>query len=118
MPSSCFFSFESSWAFFGSFQTAGSSREALTVFRRSDLASKSKIPPKGLRAGGEIGQLRADRVDVFCVHVVLPMRKRQILARRCHCRLDPQSSDFGGRRKTPDPGLRRDDTARYACRVT
>jgi len=71
MPSSCFFSLESSWAFFGSFQTAGSSREALTVLRRSDLASKSKIPPEGLRAGGEIGQLRADQVDAFCVHVVL-----------------------------------------------
>jgi hypothetical protein len=29
----------------GSFQTVGSSSEALTVLRRSDLASKSKIPP-------------------------------------------------------------------------
>jgi hypothetical protein len=75
MPSSCFFSFESSWAFFGSFQTAGSSREALTVLRRSDLASKSKIPPEGFGARGEIGDLRADGVDVFCVHVVL-VRKR------------------------------------------
>jgi hypothetical protein len=72
MPSSCFFSLPSSWAFFGSFQTAGSSSEALTVLRRSDFASKSKIPPKLLRAGGEIGQLRADRIDAFCVHACYP----------------------------------------------
>src|SRR3569832_2354570 len=93
MPSSCFFSFESSWAFFGAFQTAGSSREALTVLRRSDLASKSKIPPKGLRAGGEIGQLRADRVEKFCVHGSCP-EKCRIFAWVCHCGLDPQSSGF------------------------
>src|SRR5205085_11064110 len=90
-----FFSLESSCAFFWSFQTVGSSSEALTVLRRSDFASKSKIPPEGLRAGGEIGQLRADRVDAFCVHVV-GIRKTRIL-RRCHCGLDPQSSGFNGR---------------------
>jgi hypothetical protein len=44
-PSSDFFSLPSSWAFFGSFQTEGSSSDALTVLRRSNLASKSKIPP-------------------------------------------------------------------------
>jgi hypothetical protein len=53
----------------GSFQTLGSSSEALTVLRRSDLALKSKIPPEGLRAGGEIGELPADLIDAFCVHV-------------------------------------------------
>src|SRR3569833_1145398 len=90
MPSSCFFSLASSCAFFGSFQTAGSSSDALTVLRRSDLASKSKIPPEGLRAGGKIGELRADCVDVFCVHV-LSVRKTRIL-RSCHCGPDPQSS--------------------------
>jgi hypothetical protein len=37
--SSCFFSLPSSCAFFGSFQTSGSSRAAVTVLRRSDLAS-------------------------------------------------------------------------------
>ena len=55
MPSSCFFSRPSSWAFLGSFQTCGSSSDALTVLRRSDLASKSKIPPEGCGAGGEVG---------------------------------------------------------------
>jgi hypothetical protein len=81
MPSSCFFSLESSWAFFGAFQTAGSSREALTVLRRSDLASKSKIPPERLRARGEIGQLRADQVDAFCVHVVVVREKADFRTR-------------------------------------
>jgi hypothetical protein len=37
--SSDFFSLPSSWAFFGSFQTAGSSSDALTVLSRSALAS-------------------------------------------------------------------------------
>ncbi len=68
-PSSCFFSRPSSWAFLGSFQTCGSSSEATTVLRRSDLASKSKIPPEGCGAGGEVGQLGADLVDAFCFHV-------------------------------------------------
>jgi hypothetical protein len=52
----------------GSFQTCGSSSDALTVLRRSDLASKSKIPPEGLRAEGKVGELAADLVDAFCVH--------------------------------------------------
>ena len=39
MSSSDFFSRPSSWAFLGSFQTLGSSSEALTVLRRSNLAS-------------------------------------------------------------------------------
>ena len=38
-PSSAFFSLPSSWARLGSFQTLGSSSEALTVRRRSDLAA-------------------------------------------------------------------------------
>ena len=38
-PSSAFFSLPSSWAFLGSFQTAGSSSAALTVLRRSALAA-------------------------------------------------------------------------------
>jgi len=38
-PSSCFFSLPSSWAFLGSFQTAGSSSAAFTVRRRSALLS-------------------------------------------------------------------------------
>ena len=46
MSSRDFFSLPSSWAFLGSFQTLGSSREALTVLKRSDFVSKSKIPPK------------------------------------------------------------------------
>jgi len=37
--SSDFFSLPSSWAFLGSFQTAGSSSDALTVLSRSALAS-------------------------------------------------------------------------------
>jgi hypothetical protein len=69
MPSSCFFSLPSSWAFFGSFQTCGSSSEALTVLSRSALASKSKIPPKRVGAGCEIGQRQADEIDAFCFHV-------------------------------------------------
>jgi hypothetical protein len=52
----------------GSFQTCGSSREALTVLRRSDLASKSKIPPECFGTGGEIDELAADLVDAFCFH--------------------------------------------------
>jgi hypothetical protein len=52
----------------GSFQTCGSSSEALTVLRRSDLASKSKIPPESFGTGGEVGELCADGVDAFCVH--------------------------------------------------
>jgi hypothetical protein len=71
-PSSCFFSRPSSWAFFGSFQTCGSSSEATTVLSRSDLASKSKIPPECCGAGGEVGQLAADLVDAFCFHVRNP----------------------------------------------
>src|SRR5689334_17566130 len=67
--SSCFFSLPSSWAFLGSFQTCGSSNDALTVLRRSDLASKSKIPPEGLGTGRQVGELAADLVDAFCVHV-------------------------------------------------
>ncbi|HXD40228.1 MAG TPA: hypothetical protein VN649_06680, partial [Ramlibacter sp.] len=58
-----------SWAFLGSFQTCGSSSDALTVLSRSDLASKSKIPPEGLCAGGKIGELGADLVDAFWFHV-------------------------------------------------
>jgi hypothetical protein len=38
-PSSAFFSLPNSWAFLGSFQTEGSSKDALTVLSRSDLAS-------------------------------------------------------------------------------
>jgi hypothetical protein len=38
-PSSAFFSLPSSWARLGSFQTVGSSSEALTVLSRSALAS-------------------------------------------------------------------------------
>ena len=38
-PSRAFFSLPNSWAFLGSFQTVGSSSDALTVLRRSDLAS-------------------------------------------------------------------------------
>jgi hypothetical protein len=53
----------------GSFQTCGSSREALTVLRRSALASKSKIPPESVGTGGEVGELAADQVDAFCFHV-------------------------------------------------
>jgi hypothetical protein len=67
-PSSNFFSRPSSWAFFGSSQTLGSSREALTVLNRSDLALKSKIPPKFSSAKGEVGQSGADKVDAFCFH--------------------------------------------------
>jgi hypothetical protein len=37
--SSDFFSLPSSWAFLGSFQTVGSSSDALTVLRRSAFAS-------------------------------------------------------------------------------
>jgi hypothetical protein len=66
--SSCFFSRPSSWAFLGSFQTAGSSSDALTVLRRSDLASKSKIPPEVGGTGLQIGERGADQVDAFCVH--------------------------------------------------
>ena len=44
-PSSAFFSLPSSCARLGSFQTVGSSSQALTVLSLSDLASKSKIPP-------------------------------------------------------------------------
>jgi hypothetical protein len=79
-PSSCFFSRPSSWAFFGSFQTAGSSSEAVTVLRRSDLASKSKIPPEFGGAGLQVGQLGADLVDVFCVHKRKILGKPRILA--------------------------------------
>lgn len=68
MPSSCFFSLPSSWAFFGSFQTAGSSSDALTVLRRSDFASKSKIPPEIGRPGLQVLQGGADQVGAFCVH--------------------------------------------------
>src|SRR5687767_11919925 len=66
--SSCFFSRPSSWAFLGSFQTAGSSSAALTVLRRSDLASKSKIPPEVHRPGLQVLQGGSDEVDAFCVH--------------------------------------------------
>jgi len=52
----------------GSFQTAGSSSDALTVLRRSDFASKSKIPPEIGRAGLQVLQGGADQVDAFCVH--------------------------------------------------
>jgi hypothetical protein len=52
----------------GSFQTVGSSSAALTVLRRSDLASKSKIPPEILGAGLQVLQGGADEVDAFCVH--------------------------------------------------
>jgi hypothetical protein len=63
--SSCFFSLPSSCAFFGSFQTCGSSSEALTVLSRSDLASKSKIPPESFGTCGEVGELGADLIDSF-----------------------------------------------------
>jgi hypothetical protein len=58
----------SSWAFFGSFQTVGSSSDALTVLRRSDLASKSKIPPEFLGPGAQVREGGADEVDAFCFH--------------------------------------------------
>jgi hypothetical protein len=32
------------------------------------LASKSKIPPEGFGAGGEIDELAADQVDAFWFH--------------------------------------------------
>ena len=70
-PSSNFFSRPSSWAFFGSSQTLGSSREALTVLKRSDLASKSKIPPKFDGTNCEVGQSGANEVDAFCFHGAL-----------------------------------------------
>src|SRR6187431_532232 len=91
--SSCFFSRPSSWAFLGSFQTAGSSSDALTVLRRSDLASKSKIPPEVRGAALEVSERGADEVGAFCVHgaflVLLPPPRRwaaepAIFSRRGH----------------------------------
>src|SRR4051812_17805388 len=80
-PLSCFCSLPSSWAFFGSFQTEGSSSEALTVLRRSDLASKSKIPPEIGRPGLQVLQGGTDQVDAFCVHcsesLMRPARARR-----------------------------------------
>ena len=64
-----FFSLPSSWAFLGSFQTLGSSREALTVLSRSDLASKSKIPPKIKCSRLQIVKQVTNVVDAFCFHV-------------------------------------------------
>jgi hypothetical protein len=52
----------------GSFQTFGSSSEAVTVLRRSALASKSKIPPEIDCPSGQVDQGVADRVDAFCFH--------------------------------------------------
>jgi hypothetical protein len=48
----------------------------MTVLRRSDFASKSKIPPKGVRAFGKIGELAADQVDAFCFHDENPSKAR------------------------------------------
>ncbi len=81
MSSSSFFSRPSSWAFLGSFQTEGSSSEALTVLRRSDLASKSKIPPEGLGPCAQVGEPRADLVDAFCFHFAKDPEKGRIFAR-------------------------------------
>jgi hypothetical protein len=55
----------------GSFQTAGSSRAAVTVLRRSDLASKSKIPPEVRGAHLQVFEAGTDQVDAFCVHFVV-----------------------------------------------
>ena len=67
-PSSCFFSRPSSCARLGSSQTFGSSSPLTTVFSRSDLASKSKIPPQIgsalLQTCKEVGEL----IDAFGFH--------------------------------------------------
>ena len=73
-PSSIFFSRPSSWAFLGSSQTLGSSSEALTVLKRSDLASKSKIPPKFDGTNCEVGQSGANEVGAFCFHGASSLR--------------------------------------------
>jgi len=67
--SSDFFSLPRAWARLGSFQTDGSSSSALTSARRRDFSSQSKIPPKLSGALSQVGDLGAQGVDVFDVHV-------------------------------------------------
>jgi hypothetical protein len=68
MASSDFFSLPRSWAFFGSFQTAGSSSSPFTCSSFSDFVSKSKIPPKFGFARGQIGEQGGEGVDAFGFH--------------------------------------------------
>jgi hypothetical protein len=68
MASSDFFSLPRSWAFFGSFQTAGSSSSPFTCSSFSDFWSKSKIPPKFGFARGQIGEQGGEGVDAFGFH--------------------------------------------------
>ena len=69
ISSSDFFSLPSSCAFLGSFQTLGSSNDALTVLSRSDLASKSKIPPKIKCSRLQVVEQVTNVVSAFCFHV-------------------------------------------------
>ena len=76
-PSSCFLSLPSSCARLGSFQMPGSSSALATATSRSDLASKSKIPPQIgsalLQSGKRVGYL----IDLLGFHI------RSIHSRRC-----------------------------------
>src|SRR5574343_1334493 len=63
------FSLPKACARLGSFQTAGSSSSALTSARRRDFSSQSKIPPELSGALSQVGDLGAQGVDAFDVHV-------------------------------------------------
>jgi hypothetical protein len=57
-----------SWAFFGSFQTAGSSSSAFSCSSFSDFLSKSKIPPKFGFAVGQVREQVGEGIDAFSFH--------------------------------------------------
>lgn len=63
------FSLPRACARLGSFQTAGSSSSALTSARRRDFSSQSKMSPELSGALSQVGDLGAQGVDAFDVHV-------------------------------------------------
>jgi hypothetical protein len=68
VASSAFFSLPSSWARFGSVQTAGSASACSTAVSRFCLPSRSKIPPQLGGPGGEVLEQGVDLVEAFGFH--------------------------------------------------
>jgi hypothetical protein len=82
-----------SWAFFGSFQTAGSSSSAFSCSSFSDFLSKSKIPPKFGFAGGQIREQGGEGIDAFSFHGFLGL-----IVMKSNLELYPRGRVFGGMR--------------------
>src|SRR5262249_18718114 len=66
--SSCFFSFPSSCARFGSLHMPGFSSSLVTAANRSNFASKSKIPPEVGSALLQSGERPGELVELFGFH--------------------------------------------------